>query len=238
MINTFLKAKWENLIMVNYEIDSFLLNPYLPKGVELDNFQGKTLISLVGFLFKNTTVFNVPIPFLGTFEEINLRFYVVRKIGNKVRRGVVFINETVPYKLVARIANKLYKEHYTAVPTNHTWLENQIEKEIKYQMKVNSVWNTFKVISSIHKEEMTKGSVEEFILEHYYGYTRVNNFQSIEYKIKHPKWDVYPIYNHFIDFDFSSIYGEDFISLNNIKPHSVILAEGSDISVDWKRIKF
>jgi uncharacterized protein YqjF (DUF2071 family) len=48
----------------------------------------------------------------GTFEEINLRFYVVRKEGNTVKRGVVFINETIPYPIVALMANKLYNEHY------------------------------------------------------------------------------------------------------------------------------
>lgn len=58
---------------------------------------------------------------MGTFEEVNLRFYVVRKVGNELRRGVVFINETVPNKIVAWVANKLYKEHYIAIPTKHNW---------------------------------------------------------------------------------------------------------------------
>jgi hypothetical protein len=54
----------------------------------------------------------------GNFEEINLRFYVVRKEGIiKTRCG--FINETIPYPIVAWMANKLYKEHYTVVPTKH-----------------------------------------------------------------------------------------------------------------------
>ena len=74
MATTFLKAKWQNLIMANYEIAPELLMPYLPKGVELDYFQGKTYVSLVGFLFKDTALFGIPIPLLGTFEEVNLRF--------------------------------------------------------------------------------------------------------------------------------------------------------------------
>jgi uncharacterized protein YqjF (DUF2071 family) len=77
-MTVFLKAKWQNLIMANYEIDPAYLLPYLPKGVELDYFEGKTYVSLVGFLFKDTSLFKIPIPVLGTFEEVNLRFYVVR----------------------------------------------------------------------------------------------------------------------------------------------------------------
>ena len=125
----FLKAKWENIIMANYEIDPQLLLPFLPKGVTLDLFDGKAYVSLVGFMFKNTQLFNIPIPFLGTFEEINLRFYVARKEGNHIKRGVVFINETIPYKPVAWMANKLYNEHYTVVPTRHEFItDNKIQK--------------------------------------------------------------------------------------------------------------
>ena len=107
--------------MANYSIAPEILLPYVPHGTELDFHDGKTFVSLVGFLFRDTRIFGLPIPFLGTFEEINLRFYVSRKVGDEVRRGVVFINETVPNRLVAWIANYLYKEHYVAVPTNHEW---------------------------------------------------------------------------------------------------------------------
>ena len=72
-------------------------------------------------MFNKTKIFRVPIPYLGSFEEINLRFYVVRKDGDTLKRGVVFINETVPYAAVAWMANYLYKEHYTAVKTKHNW---------------------------------------------------------------------------------------------------------------------
>lgn len=119
MIDNFLSARWENLIMANYAVNPEVLTPYLPNGVELDFYKHKTYVSLVGFMFRQTSLFSIPIPFLGTFEEINLRFYVKRVDGDTIKRGVVFINETVPYKLVAWLANKLYKEHYTAIPTKN-----------------------------------------------------------------------------------------------------------------------
>jgi uncharacterized protein YqjF (DUF2071 family) len=131
-MSTFLKAEWRNLIMANYEIEPEILKPYLPKGVELDFYQGKCYVSLVGFLFKDTSLFNVPIPFWGSFEEVNLRFYVLRKVDGEIRRGVVFINETVPNKIVAYIANKLYKEHYTAIPTKYHWQIDEKQKQIVY----------------------------------------------------------------------------------------------------------
>ncbi|HRC32747.1 MAG TPA: DUF2071 domain-containing protein [Bacteroidia bacterium] len=237
-MNTFLHAKWQNLIMANYEIDPSILFSYLPKGVELDYFNGKTYVSLVGFLFKDSSIFNIPIPSMGTFEEVNLRFYVVRKVGDQLRRGVVFINETVPNKIVAWVANKLYKEHYIAIPTKHKWTFVNDKKEIEYQWKVQSKWNSIKVVATVAKQKMVAGSMEEFIFEHYFGYTKVNSQHSIEYKINHPSWEINAIHHSHIDCDFAAFYGKDFELLNSIKPHSIMLAEGSDISVDWKRISF
>jgi uncharacterized protein YqjF (DUF2071 family) len=237
-MKTFLRAKWQNLIMANYEVDPSILMPYLPKGVELDYFHGKTYVSLVGFLFKNTSIFNIPIPFMGTFEEVNLRFYVLRKEANEIKRGVVFINETVPNKIVAYVANKLYKEHYIAIPTKHSWKMTSNTKEITYQWKVKSKWNSLQVNASVAKQNMEVGSIEEFIFEHYFGYTKVNQNHSIEYKINHPSWQINSIKDYKIECDFAKFYGQDFDILNHAKPHSVMLAEGSDISVDWKRVSF
>jgi len=234
----FLNARWQNLIMANYEINPRVLLPYLPKGVELDYFHGKTYVSLVGFLFKDSSIFNFPIPYIGTFEEVNLRFYVVRKVGSEVRRGVVFINETVPNKIVAWVANKLYREHYIAIPTKHKWTDLTDQKEIEYQWKVKSRWNNIKVLGSTAKQKIVAGSMEEFIFEHYYGYTKVNSNHSIEYRINHPSWEINPIQEYSIDCDFAAFYGTDFDMLNNKEPQSIMLAEGSEISVDWKRKSF
>ena len=71
MFNTFLTAHWENLVMANYEVDPVVLAPYLPNGVELDVYEGKAFVSLVGFMFKKTKLFGVPIPFFGSFEVAN-----------------------------------------------------------------------------------------------------------------------------------------------------------------------
>lgn len=228
--------------MANYEIDPEVLKPYLPKGTELDYFGGgagapvaQTYVSLVGFMFVGSRIFGLPIPGLGTFEEINLRFYVLRKEGNETKRGVVFLNETVPYKVVAWMANRLYKEHYTAVDTRHAWDITPHHKQIDYHWKQKQKWNHLKVRASAGHEAMKPGSIEEFIFEHYYGYTRVSDTATEEYTIQHDRWLVNPILDYSIDCDFEGMYGKEFAHLSGIKPASVMLAEGSGIAVKWKR---
>src|ERR1041384_5807132 len=72
----FLSADWRYLAMLNYEIDPAILEPLVPRGTELDSWQGRTFVSGVGFLFLNTRLLGASIPFHRNFEEINLRFYV------------------------------------------------------------------------------------------------------------------------------------------------------------------
>ena len=100
MSKTFLTAEWRNLIMANYVVAPETLGSYLPVGTTLDLFEGRCYVSLVGFLFQNTRLKSVPVPFHRTFEEVNLRFYVqhVTARGER-RRGVVFISELVPVTL-------------------------------------------------------------------------------------------------------------------------------------------
>jgi len=238
MTDIFLSARWENLIMANYEVNPQVLKHYMPNGIELDVYNNKTYVSLVGFMFKRTNLFNIPIPFLGTFEEINLRFYVKKVEGDTVKRGVVFINETVPYKAVAWLANKLYKEHYLSIPTKNAIVHNEFTKSVRYEWQINKAWNHLAVTATKENEQMLPGSIEEFIFEHYYGYTKINDVLSQEYRVNHDRWTVNKVTGYSIDCDFAAMYGVDFAYLSSRQPDSVIIAEGSPVTVKWQRTTF
>lgn len=237
MATTFLQANWENLVMANYEVEPAILAPYLPKGVALDLYNGKTYVSLVGFMFKKTSLFGIPIPLFGSFEEINLRFYVQKIEGKKIKKGVVFINETVPFKIVAFLANKLYKEHYISIPTKNT-IAVDAYKNINYAWKMNKKWNSISVTSEINTQKIEPSSIEEFIFERYFGFTKLSPLLTQEYRIQHPKWVTHKILNNSIVCDFGSMYGKSFANLNNQAPCSILMAEGSQVSVQWKREQF
>ncbi|HEY9194830.1 MAG TPA: DUF2071 domain-containing protein, partial [Mucilaginibacter sp.] len=121
----FLQAQWKNLVMLNYEVDPLILDRYLPPGTELDLWQGKALVSMVGFLFKDTRVLGIKWPLHVNFEEVNLRFYVKRFNGTEWKRGAVFVSEIVPKSMIALIANNLYKEHYSAMPMRSSVTQTQ-----------------------------------------------------------------------------------------------------------------
>lgn len=227
---TFLTAEWKKLAMANYAIDPDLLAPYLPYKTELDFFNSNCYVSLVGFLFQNTRVRGFSIPFHTTFEEVNLRFYVRFKAGNEWKRGVVFIKEIVPKATITFVANTIYKEHYQTLPMKHVWATSGNELSVEYSWKLKN-WHRFKVIATNRAKVIEEGSEDEFITEHYWGYTKTGKEHTNEYEVVHPKWLVYDVKDHTVEADFGLLYGDSFSFLNQRKPDSVLLAEGSEIKV-------
>ncbi|MGQ7856195.1 YqjF family protein [Pedobacter sp. WC2501] len=226
----FLTAEWRKLALAQYSVDKEILSKYLPQHTILDDWQGKYYVSLVGFMFVDVKLRGFNIPFHTNFEEVNLRFYVKFKEGGIWKRGVVFIKEFVPKPAITFVANTLYKENYQTLAMKHLWVEQKDQLEVAYSWK-NRNWNSFAVTATSKAEDILAGSEEEFITEHYWGYTKIAENKTSEYGVEHPRWQVYPIKDYKINVDFGINYGDDFAFLNIATPDSVILAEGSEIRV-------
>lgn len=229
----FLKAEWRKLAIINYEIDPEILMKYLPEGTELDFYKGKCYVSVVGFMFLNTKLLGVSVPFHRNFEEVNLRFYVKKKDGEIWKRGVVFIKEIVPKPALSFIANSIYKENYRTMPMKNAIVEKGSELLITYSWKDKS-WHSIQIKAEHKALPMQENSEFEFITEHYFGFTKKENKTS-EYEVCHPRWQYYEIKDYHLQIDFGTVYGKDFDSLNQQQPISVMLAEGSEIQVKTKK---
>jgi uncharacterized protein YqjF (DUF2071 family) len=226
MPQPFLTAEWRKLAMANYVVEPALLQPYLPAKTEIDLWNGQCFVSVVGFMFHNTRVKGIKIPFHVNFEEINLRFYV--RYGEK--RGVVFIKEIVSRPAISFVANKIYNENYETLPTYHSWIATPAVLNVEYRWK-KVEWNFLRVSTEKTPVHIVPGSQEEFITENYWGYTKAGNDHAFEYEVQHPRWQIYPVRTYSLQVDFENIYGPAFGFLSKQKPASVLLAEGSAISV-------
>jgi uncharacterized protein YqjF (DUF2071 family) len=232
----FLTAEWRKLIMANYIIDPSVLIKYLPAKTEIDLWNGQCYISLVGFLFQDVRVKGIRVPCHVNFPEVNLRFYVRYLENNEWKRGVVFISEIVPKPAITFIANTLYKEHYESMPMKYSWKNEENNLVIDYQWKKKKKWNKLEVKAESMATVLQAGSCEEFITEHFWGYSAFSKEKTGEYHVVHPRWDIYSVQEYTIDCDFESLYGNDFSFLADSKPDSVFLAEGSAIAVFQKRM--
>ena len=230
MNSTFLKAEWRKLAMANYEIERSVLEKYLPFATEIDLWKDKCYVSLVAFMFVNTRLKGFRIPFHDTFEEVNLRFYVRHNRNREWKRGVVFVKEIVPRPAITFVANTIYNENYETMPMHHAWETDTNSQKVSYSWKKKR-WHSFTVEAEKKPIDIAAGSEEEFITEHFWGYTKIDLQTTSEYGVEHPRWQVYPVTKFFIDVDFQKVYGNDFGFLSGQRPTSVFLAEGSDIVV-------
>jgi uncharacterized protein len=228
----FLTADWRNLVMLNYEVDAGLLRRFVPRGVELDCWSRKNLLSLVGYQFLRTKEFGFEIPWHVDFEEVNLRFYVRREAGGEVRRGVVFVREIVPRRAIAFVARVLYNENYVALPMSH---EIAIAQDgtatAGYQWKSKNVWNEIRFESEGQPALLLEGSEEQFVTEHHWGYAAQRDGSSVEYQVTHPAWKVCRARKAEFSGNCEELYGREFAAVLREKPCSAFLAEGSAVVV-------
>ena len=226
----FLKANWHDIAMLTYEVPESILRKYLPNGLELDSWNGKYFVTLVAFVFRKTSIIQIPAFFHRNFEEINLRFYVRKLVDNKMRRGVVFIKEIVRKPMVTFIAKHFYKENYITLPTFHNILISDQQRKVTYGWTTGNSDNVIEITvfgnPSIPKSE----TLSSFVIEHYWGYSKQKN-KTIDYEVEHIPWRIWEDTNYRFKCDVSEIYGKEFQPYITEKPSSVIVVEGSSVNV-------
>ncbi len=228
----FLRAGWHHLAMLNFAIEPRILEPHLPAGTELDFFQGQTYVSVVGFQFVDAKVLGIPLLFHRNFEEVNLRFYVVRHTPDGTRRGVVFLREIAPKWLISLAARWLYNERYVTMPMRqHVELPgNSADGCVQYGWRNGQRWQGLSVRCHGAPTPPVSGSEEEFIVEHYWGYAKQRDGSTLEYQVEHPPWRVWQASQATYDCDVEAIYGREFVPFLN-EPASFFVADGSPVVV-------
>jgi uncharacterized protein len=229
----FLTARWVDLLMLNYQVSPELLAAYVPNGTQLDSFEGKPYMSLVGFWFRETKLFGkIGAPFHREFPQINLRFYVRPTSASEDKRGVVFIAEIVQKRMIALVAHIVYGEHYLCrtVKTRDA-LESE-RRVLEYGWQSENSWCNLaaKEISSAACNP-SPGTLEHFLVERYWGYTAQPNGGCIEFNVVHPVWKVLHCSGAAFVGDPRPEYGPEIASVLRGKPSAAFVVDGSAVTV-------
>lgn len=230
----FLTAAWRYLAMLNYVVEPALLAPLVPAGTELDQFDGATYVSVVGFRFEHIRIRGLWIPFHSNFDEVNLRFYVKRTHAGTERRGVVFVREIVPRWAVAKVARWAFHEKYIALPMRHHVSPQASEGgavSAQYSWRSGAGWNSVSAECEGRAGYAAEGSLQQFITEHYWGYAAAPDGSSLEYRVEHPPWLVWPAARAQLQGDAEGLFGPQFAQYLAREPASAFIAEGSGIAV-------
>ena len=232
MTQPFLTAQWRYIAMLNFEVDKSVLAPLVPKGTELDDWKGRHFVSLVGFLFLDTHVLGLPAFLHQDFEEVNLRFYARRLVDGEQRHGVVFIRELVPLPLVAGVARLTYNEPYRTVPMRYSIVKTDSElQSVEYEFGSTPDLCQFGIHVEGEPSGIQPGSEEEFFSQREWGFTRQRDGGTIEYRVDHARWNVWPATGCQLDGSLEEFYDEPFASILSEAPASAFVADGSAVVV-------
>jgi hypothetical protein len=231
----FLTAQWRQLVVFSFVVEPELLRPYRPKGVEIDSFFGRVYASLVAFRFERTRVLGWPIPFHQTFPEVNLRFYVRRRVGRKWRRGVVFVREIVGRRAVALVARWFYNERYVVLPVAHRAEvldsaeggKRRIEYRWRTGERVHVAWG--ETCGVPHLPEA--GTLERYLTENYWGFGMSRRGEGREFRVAHPPWRIWTGCPATLDWDPSRLYPPPLAEALCVPPANVFVADGSAVTV-------
>ncbi len=232
-------AQWRHLVLLNYLVDPQMLKAVVPAGTELDSWQGRTFVSVVGFRFLETRVLGLPIPFHRNFEEVNLRFYVRRRAEDGWRRGVVFVREVVPRRAIAAIARWVYNERYVACAMSSSL---DLPEGPKTEGSVAYSWMHAGrpcTVRAKFREPRTApavGSEAEYITEHYWGYVSRRDGATLEYRVEHPRWRVWSTTEASLEGDVAGFYGSEYAEALSGPLASAFVADGSPVVVRRGRL--
>jgi len=111
-----MRQEWRDLLFVHGRIDADVLRNLLPAGTEVDEFDGSGWVSYVPFGMHDIAFGPLPpVPFLGTFPEVNIRTYV-RHEGVPY---VWFFSLDIPRVLPVAVARSVFALPYMYSAVRH-----------------------------------------------------------------------------------------------------------------------
>jgi uncharacterized protein YqjF (DUF2071 family) len=229
----FFTADWRWLVMLNYRVPASLLMPFVPRGTELDLWNGSPFVSVVGFMFERIRILGIPVLFHQSFEEVNLRFYVSRNSGGETRHGVTFVRELVPRSLVAAGARLSYNEPYRRLSIRHnlTFSPTGAPLSLEYRWNTPRASAALAAIATGNGAPPPTGSEDEFMTVRHWGYSRQRDGSTVEYSVKHPRWNVWRTSAATLSGAVAESFGAEFADILSKTPDSTLIADGSPVSL-------
>ncbi|MSQ23761.1 MAG: DUF2071 domain-containing protein [Chloroflexi bacterium] len=223
---TFLTAGWANLVLLTFEVPEDLVQASIHPSLAPDLVDGRAHASLVAFDFQDTRLLGQRIPGYVNFPEINLRTYV--RSGD--RRGVSFVGELVPKRMIARLARALYNEPYRAtVMRSKTEIDGD-RVSVEHRWRWKGAQQRLAATGRDVRAAAPDG-VERLFKEHEWGFGTGHSGALLSYRVQHPEWSTRQVTDVAWDVDFEQQYGKRWAFLGDARPISTIFAVGSEVMV-------
>ncbi|MEJ2688469.1 MAG: DUF2071 domain-containing protein, partial [Deltaproteobacteria bacterium] len=227
----FLSGRFRHILLFNYAVEPELLTPYLPAFTELDFHRGNCFLSLVGVQLQDLKVYGIPFPLHRNYAQVNLRFYVRRRLGNGAcRSGVVFLRQVVPHRIIAWGARRIFNEKAVRHRIDCTLREvDQQSSLVEYGWYNRQQRHFIKAAFQEQSYFEVPAAERKFFVERHWGYCSQKDGGCLEYRFDHPPWPAYRALDASEVVSVGDFYGPPFTSVFDARPDSVFACRGSTI---------
>ena len=236
----FLSANWQNLVLMSWPVHGDALQPLLPSGVEVDHFDGSAYVSVVGLVVSRWRMLGVP-TFSAPFAQINVRFYVRRRIpSGEYRPGVVFIKQLVPHLATVMGARLIYGEPFTKRQLSSTDAKSGLPMgtalhRIEYGWRSGGRVHTLWAESDLKFRYADPESLAGFLTVRHLGYNGSGRNRTREYGVARSDWKVREATDWGVDCDPRELCGQPISGYLESPPASVLIASGGRSIIGWPR---
>lgn len=211
--------EWNHVLFFHWAVSPDIVKNLIPKGVDLDLFEGKAYISLVPFTMQEIRPWFLPaFAPVSDFHEINLRTYV-SKDGIP---GVFFINIESQKGFSAFLSRNLSGLPY----------EKALIKRSDGKYSSSNVFKKFAldIEFAIREDIAQKSEIEKFLTERYALFLERKG-KLFRYDIHHKEWKIKTLEIKKLHLDYR-LPGLD---LTDKQPDLVHYSDGVEV-VAWKKV--
>jgi len=208
--------RWSDLTFVHWRVASAEVAPLLPTGTVPDEFDGTTWVGLIPFQLSEATLFgSPPVPYVGSFVELNVRLYAVDFWG---RRGVVFRSLEA-----SRLAAVLAARASFALP--YFWSRTRMQQEgrlLGYDSQRHG-GGPSSMLRSRRGAPITSGPLADFLTARWGMFTRLRG-KTVWVPNEHEPWKLHSA--ELLDLDDELVAAAGLPGIAGRRPDSVLYSPG------------
>jgi len=222
-----LRQGWTELAYFHWAYEPEVVQRRLPAGVTIDTFDGSAWVGLIPFEMRDVQLGPTPpVPWLGTFIEINVRTYVVDSLG---RRAVWFFSLDVPRSAIVAVARSVFALPYCWAQAAHVHEGDQHRYEMRRrwpQRPGASADMSFAVGDAIPDDDVSE--LDQFLTARWALLTQRRS-RLLYGQVRHPRWPLHRVEDVHIDQSVIEAAGLP----SPVGSPRALYSPGVDVEVAW-----
>src|SRR5262245_276372 len=178
--------RWSDVLFVHYPAAAAELEPQLPRGIELDLYEGRPWISFVFFRLHVRPAWLPAVPGFSSLLELNLRTYV-RCVG---KSGIYFLSMHANNSLAIAVARLLTPLNYQTARMRYEAEDDgwRLVECISQASSEARFWIRFRVNGPLQRA--AAGSLDAWLVERYRLFVGDKGGSVLAADVEHPPWEI------------------------------------------------